>query len=445
MGYLIIFLVNLVYLPAIKFGLVSDDATVFKLNFFPLKRSKITSIVLHIVIAEYVYYAFGQTTISLIAALLFSVHPTAIQIPVWFSGRYYGLEALKFLMIFAFAPIGVVVYFVWGVGILTNVFTPFLFLFTKHWYIVFIFIYLAWRKYKIIIKGIQSRAKSIDTTFKPGVPLQKGFFLHEFKIKNLILVVKTFGYYTLSCLLPLKNGFYNSFLCTLGASKKATDNCYSYNRQFWGGLFAMVLMFILWLFNMRNNIGIGIMLFVLSVGPYFNFISIHQFTAPRYSYLALIGFQIAFVTFIAQVFHPLVQAGIFSALFLFYLDKTIRVMQHYKKDDITMVDLDSQVFPENPRVWYFKYEHMLHKNNPVMAWAEASYGLRHLPEDCQLWFGLSCASFELGDCSAAKIFVETSEKCMILTDRQSMQSVINELKKRINDELFKKWKLGKQR
>lgn len=442
MGYLLIFLVNLVYLPAMKFGLISDDATVFKTTPFPLKRSRATSIILHIVVAEYVYFAFGATTISLVAALLFSVHPAAIQVPVWWSGRYYGLEALKFLMAFAFMPLGGVVYLVASAGVVINLFTPILFLFTPHWYLALIFVFLFVKKYKAIKKGVDSRAKNMEKARDPEKQnvLQDDFALHKFKPANLILVVKTFGYYALSCLLPLKNGFYNSFLTTLGSSKKDTAYWYSMNRHFWGGLLAMFLMIVLWVFNMRNNIGLGIMLFVLSISPYLNFITVQQFTAPRYSYLALIGFQVALITFIVQVSYPLVQAGICGALFMFYIDRTIRLFPSYRKDDITMIDLESQTFPDNPRVWYFKYEHMLHKGNSVMAWAEATYGLKHLPEDCQLWFGLSVASFELGDMNAASEFLKTSERCMMITDRNSMQSVINEMRGKIKKQLEKKWK-----
>jgi len=134
---------------------------------------------------------------------------------------------------------------------------------------------------------------------------------------------------------------------------------------------------------------------------------------------------------------------IIGALFLFYIDRTLRVMKHYAKDNITMMELDSQVFPENPRLWYYRYEHMLHKGNPIMAWAEASYGLKHLPEDCQLWFGLACASFELGDFNAASEFLKTSEKFMILSDRKNMQNLILEFRARITVELTKKY--GMQR
>lgn len=421
MPFLIIALLNiLVYSQTVFFGVVSDDATMLKTNPYPVRRSKITSILLHTVIAEYIYLAFGQ---SLIAAILFSIHPMAIQVPVWWSGRYYGLSALIFLMVLAFGWIAVPFYFIAPAGIATVLFTPLLFIFTKHWYIALVFPILAWCSYRGIKANITSKVDG-------GVPKD----LYKWKWINLIIVVKTFGYYSLACLLPIKNGFYNSFLATLGYS----NYWYSLNRHFWGGLLAVISMAVIWWFNKFNFTGMGIMLFVLSLIPFLNFITVQQFTTPRYAYLPLIGFQVALVEMIFKL--PIIpQSAILGALFLFYLDRTVRVMKHYKKDNITMIELDSQVFPDNPRLWYFRYEHMLHKNNPIMAWAEATYGLKYLPEDCQLWFGLACASFELGDMNAASEFLRTSEKFMMLTEREDMRGLITEMRQRIDIALKQKW------
>jgi len=429
----------LVYYRTVKFGLISDDATEMKFNPFNIKRSKIISIVLHTTIALYIYFAFGRTTASLVTALLFSIHPVAVQVPCWWTGRLYGLNALIFLLTVSFAPFSFPLYCIpfFPLGVATTLFTPLVFIFTKYWYFTFTFPIIVWLSYSHIRTGIKNKIENTGDIFRPV--LQKDFSLHKFKWINLILVVKTFGFYSLACLLPIKNGFYNSFLATLGSSKKATDYWYSFNRHFWGGLFAIVLMATVWWLNRLNFIGMGIMLFVCSIIPFLNFITVQQMTTPRYAYLALIGFQMALVGLVSQLPLP-AQTGILGALFLFYLDRLFRVIKHYEKDNITMIELDSQVFPDNPRVWYFRYEHMLYKNNPIMAWAEATYGLKHLPEDCQLWFGLSVASFELGDMNAASEFLKTSERFMILCERQNMQSIIEQMKEKISVELRNKWK-----
>jgi hypothetical protein len=439
MSYLLIALVNLVYIPTIWYGLISDDATTMKVDPYPFRRRKIGSVILHTTVSCYIYYAFGQTPQALIAAILFSLHPMAVQGPVWVSADHYPLMALLFLAILAFGPWASPLYFFspsMGVGQL--IFTPLCFLFTQKWYLVFYLPVLAWLSYKWVKGNVVGKIHNTGT-FTPV--LSKDFSLHKFKWINLIIVVKTFGYYSLACLLPIKNGFYNSFLVTIGSSKKATDYWYSLNRHFWGGIFSMVLMAVVWWFNKSNPIGMGIILFATSLAPFLNFITVQQHTTSRYAYCALIGFQVALVGLLFKL-PSVFYLPILGALFIFYLDRLLKVLPHYAKDNLTMIELESRIFPDNPRVWYFKYEHMLHKNNPVMAWAEAIYGLRYLPEDCQLWFGLACASFQLGDLNAAKKFLETSERFMILHERTQMQGLVNEFRQRIQEKLAEKWGRG---
>mgnify|MGYP001470659084 CR=1 FL=1 len=438
MEYLIILLANLVYVPTIWYNVISDDSTMMKNAPYNIKRRKFFSVLMHITVAEYIYFAFG-TPPAFLAAVLFSIHPIAVQGPVFVSADHYPLMALVFLAVKAFAPFATPLYLLSpGMAVGQLLFTPLCFLFTEYWWISLMLPILAWPTYKSVSGNMRSKIK--DTSALATV-LPEDFALHKFKWKNIIIVVKTFGYYSLACLLPLKNGFYNSFLATYGLSNKETERWYSLNRQFWGGIFSMVLMASLWWVNRSNHIGMGIMLFVTSLIPFLNFVTVQQFVTPRYCYLALIGFQVALWGLIAML--PLhFQTLIFGALFLFYLDRLLKVLQHYKKDNITMIIMDSQVFPDSPRLWYFRYEHMLHKNNPIMAWAEAATGLKYLPEDCQLWFGLACASYELGDLNAASKFLDTSERFLILRERRDIQRLITEFRQRIKTTLEEKWTKG---
>ena len=435
MEYFLILLVNLVYIPCVWYGVVNDDATELKMHPYNVKREKSFNILLHLVVSWLIYAVFGNFT----AAILFSVHPLAVQIPAWKAGRHYGLNAGIFLSSLTFPPFTALLLLLSDMGISTTLFTTLVFLWTKHWYAALLFVPLACISYKKVKANIDGK-KNGGGIF--SAPLPEDFTPQYFRWKNLIIVVKSFGYYSLACLLPSKNGFYNSFLVTIGASEKDNKYWYSLNRHFWGGIFVFILMAAIWWFNKFNFIGMGILVFGLSLIPFLNIITIQQFTAPRYAYLPLIGFQVALAGCLAYL-PPHLRWLIIGALFLFYIDRTLRVMKHYAKDNITMMELDSQVFPENPRLWYYRYEHMLHKGNPIMAWAEASYGLKHLPEDCQLWFGLACASFELGDFNAASEFLKTSEKFMILSDRKNMQNLILEFRARITVELTKKY--GMQR
>ncbi|MDD5355845.1 MAG: hypothetical protein PHY56_04875 [Candidatus Omnitrophica bacterium] len=442
-GLAVIILLNvIVYFKTIFYKLISDDAIRMKIEPFPIKRTKSVNLLLHITVASFVFAAFGFSPVSFMAALLFSIHPLAVQVPVWCCARSYGRNALLFLTALFYAPFGAVVLFLNKREILPQILlTPLIFLFTPYWYLAIMVIplYFAARK----VWYISKKTKTENGIFSSSIP--EDFMLHKFRLENLVLAVKTFGYYSLACIIPIKNGFYNSFLATLGSSGKQNKYWYSLNRHFWGGLLAMVIIGIIWAFNIHNYIGMGILLFVLSIGPFLNFITIQQFTAPRYAYLPLIGYQIALVGLISKITPVSFPITLYSAfclnlifrifilggLFALYLIQLLRVLPHYSTGSLDLMERDSQIFPDNPRLWYFRYEHALHKNNPILAWAEAAWGLKHNPDDCQLYFGLAISTESLGDLKGALTFLTIAEKFMIMTDRQSMKQLIDESKERI--------------
>jgi len=431
MEFALIALVNLIWLPTLWFGLVTDDAVGMFMHPFPIKRTKAFNVIMHVVIAEYIYIAFGQTPSALMAAVLFSVHPICVQIPAWISGRQYGINALCMLFTLTFLPLGALAYFISTGGVATLMFTPLIFLTTKYWWLVFILPFYFWRSYKSFKAGIEGKVKGGDAI--AALPTDIG--LLEKHPRKLILVVKTFGFYALSCLLPIKNGFYNSFLQTFGSSEKHTRYWYSLNRHFWGGLLTMGLMFVLWLKHMHDPIGIGIMIFVTSIIPFLNFITVQQFTAPRYAYLPLIGFQVAFCGVLTNYIGVNMGLLIMAGLFAFYLDRLKRVMRHYKTNNVDMMELEAEVFPDNPRLWYFFCEHMANKHNPIMAFAEATWGTKYHPEDGQLFFGLACAAFELGFIGDASRFLDMADKYMLTAGMDVAQKAHADLREQVRSKM----------
>jgi len=426
--------VNCIFIPCYWFGLVVDDATAMVLNPFRLKQAKVFSIAIHLVVAFWIYIAFGLSSISLIASILFSVHPNCVQVACWRSGGHYGINALYMLLIIALAPYGAFFYLLGVRANATLALTPLIFIFSKHWFLVLLAPLVFWWYWQKIKLNIEGKKKGGDDgiVFVPAVTTD--FDMLVIAPRKLIIAVKTFGFYALNCLLPLKNGFYNSFLQTFGASLKDAKYWYSLNRHFWGGLFAIIVMAYLWFVNRSSFIGMGIVLFVVSIAPFLNFISVQQFTSARYAYLPLVGFQIALVGLLHNYL------GIYSiipiaGLFTFYLDRLLRVMRHYKTNNIDMYLLERQEFPDNPRLWYFMYAHWLHKGNPILALAESMYGLKTLPQDCQLWFGATCAAFEMGDYKAASAFLDNSEKFMVMAGRTEMKTIIEEMRTRIRQEM----------
>jgi hypothetical protein len=222
-------------------------------------------------------------------------------------------------------------------------------------------------------------------------------------------------------------------MVTVGAAKKQTEYWYSKNRHFWGGVIVLLGLLITCAYHSKDAIGLGIGIFLLSIGPFLNFITIQQYTSPRYAYLATAGLLVAF----CHLLPPNLGICFFGGLFSFFLYQTYQVFRVYRKNNITLMEIDSQTFPDNPRLWYFRTDHMLHKANPVMAFAEATYGLKHNPEDCQLYFGLAVACHMMGKLKDASMFLDMAEKYMLSAEKETMKGLIIEFRRRIGEELFK--------
>ena len=435
MEYLFIFLVNLIWLPTLSYGLITDDIMHMKTSpdtfGWPFKGAKavifarLVNITIHVLIAEYIYMAFG----NILVALLFSVHPFGVQVAAWRSGRQYGINALLFMMAVTFAPIGGLSLFACFNGATPTIFfAPLAFISTKYWWLAFGVLVIGCMNYVNVKKGMAGKVGG--SIFYPGEP--KDSVLSKFHLINLIIVIKTFGYYCLACLLPIKNGFYNSFLSNYGMTKSQTAYWFSLNRHFWGGLAAIGIVGTLIVLNFHNAIGFGLMLFVLSIGPFLNFITIQQYTAPRYAYFALIGFHVALVVFLAKM-GIFAQVVMVAGLFAFYLDRLIKVQKHYQGKNTNVMYLDSDVFPDCLRLWYYKYHRWLELDNPIMAWAEAAWGLKHNPNDCQLYFGMAVASWNMGNEKGAKFFLGEAEKNMMDVGKKDMMETINAFKNRMKE------------
>src|SRR3989338_3893568 len=235
MEYFLILLVNLVYIPCVWYGVVNDDATELKMHPYNVKREKSFNILLHLVVSWLIYAVFGNFTAGI------------------------------FLSSLTFPPFTALLLLLSDMGISTTLFTTLVFLWTKHWYAALLFVPLACISYKKVKANIDGKKNGVGIF---SAPLPEDFTPQYFRWKNLIIVVKSFGYYSLACLLPIKNGFYNSFLVTIGASEKDNKYWYSLNRHFWGGIFVFILMAAIWWFNKFNFIGMGILVFGLSLIPF---------------------------------------------------------------------------------------------------------------------------------------------------------------------------------
>ncbi len=246
------------------------------------------TMLIHATVAVFIYLGFGKNEISFIAALLFSLNPTNNQGSVWISGRAYALSALGMTFAMAFPAIG-------QAGILLATYTnpgffaPLALFGSSHALILF-FLPLAW--------WINWSRFSRNVKYK----MEKEMFTEDKAIKpeKIVLVLKTFGFYTLLTLFPFQNAFYHSFLQSSAGSGR--HRAYSMkDRFFWIGIAFALGILAYWILVPWNMISFGLLWWCVCLAPFCNLMRMSQEIAERYCYLPSVGLMIAF----ASILHPI--------------------------------------------------------------------------------------------------------------------------------------------
>lgn len=231
---------------------------------------------IHALVSVFIYTGFGANDISFIAALLFSVNPCTNQASVWISGRSYAMAALGMTAAMTFPYLSGICLWVasyYNAGF----FAP---------------LCLIGSKYSIFLAFMPIIWMSHFSRFSRNVKhkMDKEMFTEDkqIRVEKLILVAKTFGFYTLLALIPFKNTFYHSFLQSLAGSGK--EKGYSMkDRFFWIGLIFIGLILWYWLSYTWNVASFCLLWWCICIAPFLNFFRMSQEIAERYTYLPLVG------------------------------------------------------------------------------------------------------------------------------------------------------------
>jgi len=222
----IILLVNILfYAKTIKYAYVSDDIPSSQrpkeinkwIHAFWVLEGKLKStpeidhaltLCLHALVCCGIFVAFGSNNVSFIAALLFTFNPINNQGAVWISGRGYVLSALG--MVWALClPMEMGGLMLLGATYSNAGFLmPVVLLGSSHPYL-FIFAPLVWMFH------VKRFRKNVVDKMKMEV-FTEDAHIHP---KKLILATKTFGFYLIHSLIPIKTTFYHSYISALFCAK----------------------------------------------------------------------------------------------------------------------------------------------------------------------------------------------------------------------------------
>lgn len=344
----IILLANYLYFAkTICFKYVSDDLPVYHNP--PKTKNKIHKILLwlegsirihpdidhlltmtiHALVCMFIYLGFGTSNISFIAALLFAFNPSNSQGSVWISGRSYALAALGMVLCLTFPYLSVIFM---SLSTLTNpgFLAPLCFVGSKYaWILLF---------YPIAV-AINIRRFARNVKYK--MDKEMVYEDKQIKLEKIILVIKSFGFYTLLALVPFKNSFYHSFLQSAAGSGK--EKAYSIkDRYFWIGLIFVVGILYYWVHFPWNMVSFGLLWWCVCLAPFLNMFRMSQEIAERYIYLPNVGLMYCLATVIAS--NPITVA-VFLTI---YMTKMWFLMEQYQDDFF----LQEHACINSPNSWF---------------------------------------------------------------------------------------------
>ena len=287
------------------------------------------AIFLHICICVSIYFAFGSSWVSFVAAMLYSVNPVNNQGTIWPSGRGYVYPILFLLLAIAMqnvnlvkplawhevspVSIGLAGVFLWAGAWYTAGFLSSLTLIgSKAWYLLG-FMPIVWfihsRKFqKAVLNKHNTECFTEDKIIHP---------------KKLILAIKSFGFYFILCLFPWRITFYHNFLQSSAGSMKHKN--YTLCRFFWAGLFVLSGMVYYGLHQWDTFIW-SLLAFLIGIIPFCNLWRANQEIAERFAALPNVFLMYA----LAQVIAPYPHA--FTAILAFYATRTMWTLKMYQDE-----------------------------------------------------------------------------------------------------------------
>lgn len=269
------------------------DGTTTTTQYTKPKFDHAFTLVMHIINCILVYLAFGKTDISFLAALLFAIHPAAMQgSSVWLSGKGYSAGLMFVLLGWWIKPLFPLFY---GIGsfYVAVLVAPLMFLKTHYWYWLLLLPFGFILRKKMLVSGIKFKYSMVKKTRDP-------FHWH-----NIILVFKTIGYYFMLSIWPTRLGVHHEFMAMYGVTKQETKDCLKFTEPFfWIGVAITTLTGYMFFWHW-NPIALGLMWFIVFIAPWSNWMAaVHQPIGERYGVISLVGINFVLANIIID--YPLV-------------------------------------------------------------------------------------------------------------------------------------------
>lgn len=369
------------------------------------------TIFLHTLASVLIYLAFGQSSISFWAAILYSCNPTNTQTSVWLNGRRYLVNVIIVLTIVILSGIKygwlacLPLYTMTGLFHVTAIFGPILFL---GWFSLPAFgvFYLFFRKH--INEKIARRFKDIQS---------KDW--REFKAKRLIVIVKCYGFFIQKMLLPGTTLMNYPTLFMWGVTKEGNDDAYAYNFDFYRGIIAFLITVVCYI-ALPSNFRPMAIFATLAILQWCAIIPATQLLADRYTSTAM-PFVMFFVAYFVQ--SPIVLAiltGFYTAKLWYAMEMFTDIWHYYK------YQLYHAPYITTPRKDLINY--LIHVGDHMKAWHYTREGLEFAPKDFSMLHRAAIAARACGSTKQAMEYLMKAEANPYLDQEESQKQWCDEFR-----------------
>lgn len=287
------------------------------------------ALLIHIAICISIYFAFGASQVSFIAALLYSTNPFNNQGTIWPGGRGYALPILSLTLAMAVPILSpILLYFCswFTIGFLA----PLALIGSERWYLLglmpFIW-FLHSRKFKKAITY-----KSDTETY---------FHDKQMHPRKIIIYFKTYFFYLLHCIVPYRVTFYHSFMQSLAGNDLMRKKAHALDLFFWAGVTAWFGSIVYACMNW-GPIAWGLIAFIITISPFCNVVRANQEIAERFTALPNVFLMFALAHVIAQ--YPIAV----TAFLVFYATRTFYTIKLYQ-DEYYITEC---AVIEDPNAWW---------------------------------------------------------------------------------------------
>jgi len=401
---------------------VSDEVNV--------KVDHIFQTVLHAVACVLIYFVFGATNVSFIAALLYAVNPVNVHTAIWLNGRRYLTNTILILLMLMAGPWGIALYPLTMSLQITAVFAP-----------VLIFGWAAIPAAAVAAVVFRKRIKrhADNRLAKIHSPTLRNWR----DIRRVVPILKCYGFYFRKIFLPGTVNIINPDMYYWGMTKAGNLDAYKLNRAFWAGAGAFgASVLALAIFRGDAYIFNLLLFFTLTLlVPSVLGFTVMQGNADRYVSAAVPIGMFFLANAVVSVFSAPVAAVILTAVFVYYLTHLWPAFRIFVNlDSFYQYHIYNNPF-FSPIISMYATTKIL-RGDPMSAWALLADGLKYNPHDFNLNVAAAECSHVFQDLRGVRHFLSIAEQNYYEGHQPVMSAKIRNIKiasglDKVEDELEK--------